>query len=40
MPGRSARVFDVSIDTLGVITGIAIYVVIRKNIERRKDKAV
>ena len=40
MPGRSARVFDVGIDTLGVITGIAIYVAIRKNIERLKDKAV
>lgn len=40
MPGRSARVFDVGIDTLGVITGIAIYVVIRKNIERLKNKTV
>lgn len=40
MPGRSARAFDVGIDTLGVLTGIAIYVVIRKNIERLKDKAV
>ena len=40
MPGRSARVFDVGIDTLGVITGIAIYVAIRKNIERLKDKTV
>lgn len=25
VPGRSARVFDVGIDTLGVITGIGIY---------------
>ena len=28
--GRSARIFDVGIDTLGVITGILIYLVIRK----------
>lgn len=27
---RSARIFDVGIDTLGVITGILIYLVIRK----------
>lgn len=33
VPGRSARIFDVGIDTLGVITGVLIYVVIRKTIE-------
>ena len=38
--GRSARIFDVGIDTFGVITGIAIYVMIRKTIERLMDKAV
>lgn len=31
--GRSARVFDVCIDTLGVITGIAIYFLIMKAIK-------
>lgn len=35
---RSARIFDVGIDTLGVITGIAIYLVIRKLIEKAKNK--
>ena len=28
VPGRSARVFDVGIDTLGVITGIIIFTII------------
>lgn len=28
--GRSARLFDVGIDTLGVITGVVAYIVIRK----------
>lgn len=36
---RSARIFDVGIDTLGVITGILIYLVIRKGIEVAKRKA-
>ena len=40
MPGRSARIFDVGIDTLGVITGIAIYIMIRQTLEKHKDKAV
>ena len=35
---RSARIFDVGIDTLGVITGIAIYLVIRKIIDTAKNK--
>lgn len=35
---RSARIFDVGIDTLGVITGILIYLVIRKGIEVSKRK--
>ena len=34
MPGRSARFFDIGIDTLGVFTGIGIYIVLRKCIER------
>ena len=33
---RSARIFDVGIDTLGLITGIAIYLVIRKIINVAK----
>lgn len=35
---RSARIFDVGIDTLGVITGIAIYLVIRKVMDTAKSK--
>lgn len=31
--GRSARIFDVGIDTLGVITGILIYLITRKVIK-------
>lgn len=42
VPGRSARVFDVGIDTLGVITGIGIYcgcrVIGKKIIKMSKDK--
>lgn len=34
---RSARIFDVGIDTLGVITGILIYLVLRKTIEIFKE---
>lgn len=34
VPGRSARFFDIGIDTLGVFTGIGIYIVLRKCIER------
>ena len=34
VPGRSARLFDVGIDTLGVLTGIGIYIALRKCIER------
>ena len=30
VPDRSARIFDVGIDTLGVITGVCIYVLFRK----------
>lgn len=29
VPGRSARFFDIGIDTLGVLTGIAIYMMIK-----------
>lgn len=36
---RSARVFDVCIDTLGIITGILIYSVIKKYIKSTKRKA-
>ena len=38
--GRSASIFDVCIDALGIVTGIGIYVIMRKAIERLKDKAV
>lgn len=42
VPGRSARLFDVGIDTLGVITGIGIYcgcrVIWKKIIKMSKDK--
>ena len=34
VPGRSARLFDVGIDTLGVLTGIGSYIALRKCIER------
>ena len=34
IPGRSARLFDVGIDTLGVLTGILIYLAIRNLIEK------
>lgn len=36
---RSARIFDVSIDTLGIITGILIYSVIKKHVKNIKEKA-
>ena len=36
VPGRSARIFDVGIDTLGVITGVLIYLVIIKIIQNIK----
>ena len=38
VPGRSARVFDVGIDTLGVVTGVLIYWILRKVIENIKNK--
>ena len=34
VPERSARLFDVGIDTLGVITGVIIYFVLRKCLEK------
>ena len=34
VPGRSARIFDVGIDTLGVITGILIYMTLMKLINK------
>lgn len=34
VPGRSARFFDIGIDTLGVFAGIGIYIVLRKCVER------
>ena len=36
--GRSARIFDVGIDSLGVITGIGIYLLIIKIIKTTKTK--
>lgn len=40
MPGRSARVFDVGIDTLGICTGIAVYIMVMKIFKRLEDKTV
>lgn len=37
VPGRSARIFDVGIDTLGVITGVFVYIAIRKIINLLKN---
>ena len=34
VPDRSARLFDVGIDTLGVITGVLIYLILRKCLEK------
>ena len=36
--GRSARILDVGIDTLGIITGVAIYLLIIKFINKHKNK--
>ena len=36
--GRSARILDVGIDTLGVITGVALYFILRQIIEKLIDK--
>lgn len=36
VPGRSARVFDVGIDTLGVITGIGIYLLVACVVRKMK----
>ncbi len=38
VPGRSARLFDVSIDTLGVITGICIYLALITMIDKLSQK--
>lgn len=38
VPGRSGNVLDVGIDTMGVITGIFMYLVIRKFIYKIKNK--
>ena len=40
IPGRSARLFDVGIDTLGVLTGILIYLAIRNLIEKIDRKHI
>ena len=34
VPGRSGNIFDVGIDTLGVITGVFVYLAVRKIIEK------
>ena len=36
VPGRSARVFDVGIDTLGVITGIGMYLLVSCVVRKMK----
>ena len=38
VPGRSGNVVDVGIDTLGVITGVLMYIVIRKLINKIINK--
>lgn len=38
VPGRSGNITDVGIDTLGVITGILMYIAIRKLIEKLTNK--
>ena len=40
VPGRSARVFDVGIDTLGVLTGICIYLAIMAVIDKLSQKHI
>ena len=44
VPGRSARFFDVGIDSLGVITGVFIYLILRRFIKtiinRKRTKKV
>ncbi len=40
VPGRSARIFDVGIDTLGVITGVLLYLVIIKIIQKWRSTQV
>ena len=34
VPGRSARILDIGIDTAGVITGVIVYLILRKVIEK------
>ena len=38
VPGRSAQIFDVGIDTLGVIVGIFVYLIIRRIIQNLINK--
>jgi len=38
VPGRSGNVFDVAIDTAGVLTGIFVYIVLIKIIEEMRKK--
>ena len=40
VPGRSARIFDVGIDTLGVITGVLLYLVIITIIQKWRSTQV
>ena len=40
VPGRSARIFDVGIDTLGVITGVLLYLVMLKIIQNLRSTQV
>ena len=40
VPGRSARVFDVGIDTIGVLTGICIYLAIMAVINKVSQKHI
>ena len=40
VPGRSARIFDVGIDTLGVITGVFIYLAMTRIIQKLRTTQV
>lgn len=39
IPGRSAQIWDVFLDTSGVIAGVFVYIILRKVIERIRNKA-
>ena len=38
VPGRSGNIFDVGIDTLGVVTGVLIYITFRKILKKVRNR--